>query len=222
MEIAVPSLRAVGYVRGAADGVPEALAGLGIPVVEITPDSLARGDLSRFDAVVIGSRAYETVPAVQEFNSRLLAYARAGGLPCSTSSTSSSAQLCPVPDDPRRPVAGSFLSGKATMPKPGERPDSHDRVTDQDAAGAIVIPRVPVVRAPNAIGPDDWKGWVQSAGSTCRSWAPEYRPVLEMHDRGAGAEGTAGGPGRPGPMCTPASPFSGNSPRGYRAPTASS
>jgi len=76
----VPSLRAVGYVRGPADGVPEALAGLGVPVVELTPDSLARGDLSRYDAVVIGSRAYETVPAVQEFNARLLAYARAGGL----------------------------------------------------------------------------------------------------------------------------------------------
>ncbi len=80
MDIALPPLRAVGYVRGAADGVPEALVGLGVPVVELTPDSLARGDLSRFDAVVIGSRAYETVPAVKEFNARLLAYARAGGL----------------------------------------------------------------------------------------------------------------------------------------------
>ena len=107
MDIAVPSLRAVGYVRGPADGVPEALAGLGIPVVELTPDSLARGDLSRFDAVVIGSRAYETVPAVQEFNSRLLAYARAGGLLAGAVPAVRvlRRQLCPVPDDARRPVA---------------------------------------------------------------------------------------------------------------------
>jgi hypothetical protein len=80
---------------------------------------------------------------------------------------------------------GSFLSGKATMPKPGERPDSHDRVTDQGAPVRIVDPSSPVVRAPNAIGPDDWQGWVQERGLYfARSWAPEYRPVLEMHDPG--------------------------------------
>ncbi len=187
MEIAVPPLRAVGYVRGAADGVPEALAGLGIPVVELTPDSLARGDLSRFDAVVIGSRAYETVPAVREFNSRLLAYARAGGLVLVQYQQYEffGGSFAPFPMTLGGQSLGSFLSGKATMPKPGERPDSHDRVTDQGAPVRIVDPSSPAVRAPNAIGPDDWKGWVQERGLYfARSWAPEYRPVLEMHDPG--------------------------------------
>ncbi|HRZ08880.1 MAG TPA: PIG-L family deacetylase [Gemmatimonadales bacterium] len=187
MDIAVPSLRAVGYVRGPADGVPEALAGLGIPVVELTPDSLARGDLSRFDAVVIGSRAYETVSAVQEFNSRLLAYARAGGLLLVQYQQYEffGGSFAPFPMTLGGQSLGSFLSGKATMPKPGERPDSHDRVTDQGTPVRIVDPSSPVVRAPNAIGPDDWQGWVQERGLYfARSWAPEYRPVLEMHDPG--------------------------------------
>jgi hypothetical protein len=187
MEIAVPSLRGVGYVRGPADGVPEALAGLGVPVVELTPDSLARGDLSRFDAVIIGSRAYETVPAVQEFNARLLAYARAGGLLLVQYQQYEffSGSFAPFPMTLGGQSLGSFLSGKATMPQPGVRPDSHDRVTDETAPVRVVNPASPVMRTPNAIGPADWGGWVQERGLYfARDWAPEYRPVLEMHDPG--------------------------------------
>jgi hypothetical protein len=41
------------------------------------------------------------------------------------------------------------------------------------------------MRTPNAIGPADWGGWVQERGLYfARDWAPEYRPVLEMHDAG--------------------------------------
>ena len=188
MDIAVPSLRAVGYVRGPADGVPEALAGLGVPVVELTPDSLARGDLSRYDAVIIGSRAYETVPAVMEFNARLLAYAQEGGLLLVQYQQYEffGGSFAPFPMTLGGQSLGSFLSsGRATTPKPGERPDSHDRVTDETAPVRIVNPASPVVRTPNAIGPADWDGWVQERGLYyARAWAPEYRPVLEMHDPG--------------------------------------
>ncbi len=187
MDIAVPSLRSVGYVRGPADGVPEALAGLGVPVVELTHDSLARGDLSRYDAVIIGSRAYETVPAVLEFNDRLLAYARAGGLLLVQYQQYEffGGSFAPFPMALGGQSLGSFLSGKATLPKPGARPDSHDRVTDENAPVRVVNPSSPVLRTPNAIGPADWAGWVQERGLYfARDWAPEYRPVLEMHDPG--------------------------------------
>ena len=78
--ISVPALTRVGYVRGASDRVPEALQAVGVPIELLGPDSLARGDLSRFDAIVVGSRAYETDPALVASNGRLLDYARAGGL----------------------------------------------------------------------------------------------------------------------------------------------
>jgi LmbE family N-acetylglucosaminyl deacetylase len=187
MDIAVPPLRAVGYVRGAADGVPEALAGLGVPVVELTPDSLARGDLSRFDAVVIGSRAYETVPAVKEFNARLLAYARAGGLLLVQYQQYEffDGGYAPFPMTVGGSSLASMLAGKGPERKPGDRPDSHDRVTDEFAPVRIVDPSSPAVRAPNAIGPADWDGWVQERGLYfARDWAPDYRPVLSMHDPG--------------------------------------
>src|SRR3989442_221240 len=78
--LALPRLARIGYVRGASDRVPEALGAVGVPVELLAPDSLARGDLSRYDAIVIGSRAYETEPALVAANGRLLDYARAGGL----------------------------------------------------------------------------------------------------------------------------------------------
>jgi LmbE family N-acetylglucosaminyl deacetylase len=189
MDLAVPSLRLVGYVRGPADAVPEALAGLGIPVVELNADSLARGDLSRYDAVVIGSRAYETVPAVMEFNARLLAYARGGGLVLVQYQQYEffTGNFAPYPMTVGGQSLVRYLSGRATYhpPEPGTRPDSHDRVTDEGAAVRIVDPSSPVVRSPNAIGASDWNGWVQERGLYfARTWAPQYRPILEMHDPG--------------------------------------
>ena len=60
--LALPRLRAVAYVRGAADRVPEALRQVGLPITLLGGAELGRGDLRRFDAIVIGPRAYETDP----------------------------------------------------------------------------------------------------------------------------------------------------------------
>ena len=78
--LVLPRLTRVGYVRGAADRVPEALTDVGIPITLLGPQMLERGNLDRFDAIVIGPRAYETDSALVENNRRLLNYARRGGL----------------------------------------------------------------------------------------------------------------------------------------------
>ena len=49
----------------------------------------------------------------------------------------------------------------------------------------ILAPADPAVRMPNRLGDADWEEWVQERGLYfARSWAPEYRPLLEMHDPG--------------------------------------
>ncbi len=70
------SSRRVGYVRGAADRVPEALMGVRLPVEILTARQLGSADLSGFDAILVGSRAYETDPALPRANGRLLDYVR--------------------------------------------------------------------------------------------------------------------------------------------------
>ena len=62
-EIQLPDLSRVGYVLGASDKVPELLAEIGVPIQILSAADLEKGDLARFDAIVVGSRAYETETA---------------------------------------------------------------------------------------------------------------------------------------------------------------
>ena len=58
----VPENLRVGYISAESEPVPEALERLGIHVEMLDAAALAFGDLSRFDAVVVGVRAYELRP----------------------------------------------------------------------------------------------------------------------------------------------------------------
>jgi LmbE family N-acetylglucosaminyl deacetylase len=164
--LSLPALSHVGYVRGAADRVPEALTAVGVPLELIGADSLARGDLSRYDAIVIGSRAYETEPALVANNGRLLDYVKNGGL------LIVQYQQYPFVD-------GGFAPFPLSIARP------HDRVTDENAPVTVLDPAHPVFHYPNQITPDDWRGWIQERGLYfARTWDTTYVPLLETHDPG--------------------------------------
>ena len=164
--ISLPPLARVGYVRGASDRVPEALQAVGVPIELLGPDTLARGDLSRYDAIVIGSRAYETEPALVASNGRLLDYVRAGGL-----------MIVQYQQYPF--VNGGFAPYRLSIARP------HDRVTDETAPVTELDSANSVFHAPNELGPDDWRGWVQERGLYfAHDWDPAYTPLLQMHDPG--------------------------------------
>ena len=164
--ISLPALTRVGYVRGASDRVPEALQAVGVPIELLGPDTLARGDLSRYDAIVIGSRAYETEPALVASNGRLLDYVRGGGLVI--------VQYQQYPF-----VNGGFAPYHLSIARP------HDRVTDETAGVTVLDAASRAFHVPNEIGPDDWRGWVQERGLYfAHDWDPAYTPLLEMHDPG--------------------------------------
>jgi LmbE family N-acetylglucosaminyl deacetylase len=165
-KILLPGLARVGYVRGAADRVPEALAEVGVPVVMLDADSLEHGDLSRYDAIVIGSRAYETDPALVASNGRLLDFARGGGLLV--------VQYQQYPF-----IQGGYAPYRLSIAQP------HDRVTDETAPMTPLVPGSPVFHSPNDITADDWRGWVQERGLYfAHDWDSTYVPVLEAHDSG--------------------------------------
>jgi hypothetical protein len=172
----LPPLARLGYVRGAADRVPEALAEIGLPVTLLDAAALQRGDLARFDAIVVGPRAYETDSALVEANGRLLAYVRRGGLVI-------------VQYQQRPYFDGGFAPYPMTLGgpslTPGGSPVAHDRVTDETAPMQMLMPADPAFRLPNRITDADWLGWVQERGLYfARSWDAAYRPLLETHDPG--------------------------------------
>ncbi len=167
VDLKLPKLASVGYVRGAADRVPEALLGVGVPVRLLTDEDLERGDLSRYDAILIGSRAYETDPGLARANRRLLDAVRAGGLLI--------VQYQQYPF-----IQGGYAPYTLEIARP------HDRVTDETAKVTILNPSDALWSTPNAIGPQDWDGWVQERGLYfAHTWAPEYTPMLAMNDPGA-------------------------------------
>lgn len=165
-DVKLPPLKRVGYVRGASDRVPEFLAQIGVPLEILGPRELADADLSRYDAIVVGSRAYETDPALARANGRLLDYAKNGGLVI--------VQYQQYP----------FIEGKFA-PFPLEIARPHDRITDETAPVTGLDPAHPVFTTPNRIGPEDWNGWIQERGLYfAHTWDPAYTPLLAMTDPG--------------------------------------
>lgn len=162
-DVILPPLKKVGYIRGASDRVPEFLLQAGVPLEMMGPKEL-EGDLSRYDAIVVGSRAYETDPALVRANPRLLDYAKNGGLVV--------VQYQQYP----------YIQGKfAPLPLDIARP--HDRVTDETAAVKVLDPANPVFNTPNKITDADWQGWVQERGLYfAHTWDQAYVPLLSMSD----------------------------------------
>ena len=152
----------VGYIMGAGDEVPRALGQLGCEVTLLTPEDLARGDLSRFDAIVAGVRAYNVRPDLTANQQRLLDYMQQGGTLVVQYNTAGAQGAGPYPLQ----VGGS-------------------RVTVEEAPVTFPNPQHVLLNTPNKIGPEDFTGWVQERGLNFPSqWDPRYETVFESHDPG--------------------------------------
>src|SRR6202035_4799619 len=74
-----PDLK-VGYVMGSGDDVPAALEHIGIKVSFLAPADIASGDLAKYDAILLGVRAYAAREDLKTYNSRILDYVKNGGV----------------------------------------------------------------------------------------------------------------------------------------------
>ena len=164
--IRLPELERVGYIRGAADRVPEALEQIGLPLEMLDAAALAGADLSQFDVIVVGSRAYETDAALVKHNDRLLDYVRSGG------------RLL-VQYQQYQFARDQYAPYPLTISRP------HDRITDETASVTILQPNHPAFVMPNSIDSEDWEGWPQERGLYfAGTWDDAYTPLLEMADPG--------------------------------------
>ncbi len=163
----IPSSLRIGYVAAGIDPVPESLRQLGIDVTMLDEAALAFGDLSHFDAIVIGIRAYELRPDLMSANHRLLDYVQNGGtLLVQYERDFAWNKLLPAPF-------------RTTMDQPAER------ITDENSAVRFVDPNSPLLNYPNRITQDDFRGWIQERGLYYwGQWDPRYQTVLAMHDPG--------------------------------------
>ncbi len=166
VEVKVPRNLKIGYIMGAGDDIPTVLRELGLDVTLLSPDDVKQADLSRFQTVVLGIRAYDTREDVTKNNQRLLDYVHGGGTLLVQYNTS--------PDQ--------FNGGHYT-PYPAEL--SRDRVTVEQAPVTILDPQSAVFHYPNPITPQDFNGWVQERGLYfMNKWDPQFTPLLASNDPG--------------------------------------
>ncbi len=153
------------YIVGAGDEVPQALENLGITVHFLSSEDLAGGNLSKFDAILLGVRAYAAREDLKANNGRLLDYVRNGGVFIVQYNT-------PEYDHNYGPYPY----------KMGSNPEE---VTDEASKVEILAPTNPVFNWPNKITDKDFQHWVEERGSKfLESWDSSYVPLLETHDPG--------------------------------------
>jgi hypothetical protein len=155
---------------GAGDEMPDALRQLGLDVTLLRQSDLEQGDLTRFDAIVAGVRAYNVRADVRANQQRLLDYVKNGGTYVVQYNTGDNAlNMGPYP---------------FTVP-----PGTRYRITVEDAP--VTLPHVDsrLLQMPNRIAPKDFDGWVQERGLYfATKWDPKYETVMSFKDPGEAAQ----------------------------------
>ena len=170
--------RLVGYVVGAGDEVPAALRQLGSEVTLLSSDDLTHGDLSKYDAIVTGVRAFNTRPDLRANYQRVFKYAEDGGT------------LIVQYNTPDGGPPGTAPPETSTLAHLGPYPiresrDNKDRVTVEEAPVTFPNPQLPLLHRPNEITDKDFEGWIQERGvNFAVEWDAKYQAVLESHDPG--------------------------------------
>lgn len=155
----------IGYITGAGDLVPEALQQVGYDVHLLTENEVLNTDLSVYDAIVTGVRAYNVNERLAYEQPKLLDYVKNGGnlvLQYNNNNGLVTQQLGPYP----------FKI-------------VNERVTNENAPVTFWDKDSPVLNYPNKITEDDFKGWTQERSVyMVNNIDPFYKAPLQMNDPG--------------------------------------
>ena len=165
IDVKVEANLKVGYVMGVGDKVPQALEQIGVKVQMLGSQELAVGDLSAYQTIIVGIRAYAVRTDLQAYNGRLLDYVYQGG---------NLVVQYQTPEFDAAPY-GPYPY------KLGRRPEE---VSEEEAKVSILRPKDPIFNRPNQITDTDFEGWVEERGSKFMSeWDSNYQPLLQCHDK---------------------------------------
>lgn len=155
----------IGYIEGAGDAVPQGLEAIGYKISKINPAAISEVNLRRFDAVVLGIRAYNTIEELRYRQNALFNYVKNGGTLIVQYNTSQ-----------------ALLTNNLA---PYELKLSRDRVTEENAAVSFLAPDHQALNSPNKIEKADFENWVQERGLYFPSqWSEDFTALLSMHDSG--------------------------------------
>lgn len=158
------SKKPIAYIEGAGDEVGFYLEQIGYPVTYLTPQDLNAANLASYQAVILGIRAYNTIPNIEQLQKKLLSYVESGG------------------NVIVQYITTAGLQTKNIGPYPFSI--SRERVTEENAP-VVYQKNDALMQFPNAISDKDFEGWVQERGLYfAENWDKNYRTVFRMNDKG--------------------------------------
>jgi len=157
----------IGYIVGAGDKVPEALEQMGFEVNRLNQKEIAKNPLDKFDAVIVGVRAYNTLDWLPNYYDKLMKYVENGGNLIVQYNTN------------------NFISNVRSKMGPYDFTISRNRITDENAAVTFLKPEHPALNFPNKINQDDFKGWIQERSVyDAIDTTGKFEKILAMNDPG--------------------------------------
>jgi LmbE family N-acetylglucosaminyl deacetylase len=155
----------IAYIMGAGDEVPNSLTQLGYKVTLIKADEITPEKLEKFDVVMTGVRAYNTINALVNKQAILFDFVKNGKTMIVQYNT-----------------AGDLVTNEIA-PYPLKL--SRDRVTEEDAEIRFLAPNHPVMNYPNTITEQDFKGWKQEQGLYYpNEFDKAFTPIFSSNDKG--------------------------------------
>jgi hypothetical protein len=157
-----PGLR-IAYLPGTGDDVPQALENLEQSVRVLASSDVTQGNLSGYDAIILGTRAYAVRSELKSANSRLLEYVRNGGVLI---------------------VQYNLQDFDQNYgPYPFSLGNNPQKVVDEFSKVRLLKPESPVFTWPNRITEEDFAGWVEERGhGFLQTWDAHYEALVETND----------------------------------------
>lgn len=155
----------IGYIEGAGDDVKESLELLNYTVTELTNDKLKTDDLTKYDAIIVGIRAYNTHEWLAEHYTKLMKYVENGGNLIVQYNTN------------------NFISNIKSDLGPYPFKITRERVTIETAPMRFLDANHPILNTPNKISDVDFNNWVQERGIYFASdFEKNYTPIFACND----------------------------------------
>ena len=157
----------IGYIVGAGDKVPEALEQMGFEVNRLTQKEIANNLFDKFDAIIVGVRAYNTHDWLASYYDKLMKYVEMGGNLIVQYNTN------------------NFISNVRSKMGPYDFTITRNRVTDENAPVTFLKPEHPALNFPNKITQDDFNGWIQERSIyDAVDTTGKFEKILAMNDPG--------------------------------------
>ncbi|MFC4766241.1 NEW3 domain-containing protein [Effusibacillus consociatus] len=168
-DLGIPSELKVGYVSSGFDNIDQYLRQVGVNVTNLDANEVQFGDLSKYNTIVLGIRAYGFRPDLLASSNRLLEYVKNGG---------NLVVQYHKPEDKWKPELAPYPIKIGT-------PLIQWRVTDENSKVTMLAPDHPIFNTPNKITEQDWANWVQDRSAyNPAEWGKEYVALISNGDPG--------------------------------------